>query len=328
MLPLSGSSENSTSNEPYIRAYDEYVYESRFNLSTGYNDRLEYHSLGVIAENLQEAKPHNLTLTLETEEKIEYVRLRYPSGDVQNYSQNGKHHISALFNGTNCELELRFIDTKTHPEPINLSVTPSDTILFSLDLQNHLRFGIWLNVSRPLHTAWLRVSSRSYSKPYIKKFTVNTELKTGMNYTWDDQMELKLQDVPIGDHYLQLEIVYEGSEGDFYVSTSTSEMNSFTIPTSFFLDEVEVFPEKILLFRYFTYSVQFLSGVVPWVYGYRDPAGYNLDYVSSSKLVLRIDKNSREQLEYFLLDSEIEKFEVKEIYVFGNPCYQIVLNLN
>ena len=323
-----GSLDRNPSNESYIRVCDEYVYDSHFNLTAGYDDRLNYHSLTVVADNLHEETLHNFTIVLETTEIIKYIKL-YPSGYVQESSKGGKQYISALFNGTNCELELRFTGTTMDPDPINLSITPSDTTVFSTDTQNRLTFGVWLNVSRYLPTVWLTIGSYgTYPRPDIQQFTVRTKLTTGTNYTSGDRVNLELLDVLAGNHYLEFEISYEGFEGEFHVSISASDMDNFTIPATFFLEGAEIFPERILLFRYFTYSVQFLRGVVPWVYGYRDPQYYSLGYISSSEFMLSVDENSRERIEYLLLDSEIEKIEVEEIDVYGNPSYQIIVNLN
>jgi len=323
-----GSLGSSSPNNPYIRVIDEYVYNSYFNLTTKYDEKLHYHSLTVVAENLHEETPHNFTMILETTEIIKSIDLYHPSGHVENSSKNGKQYINAFLNGTNFTLELRFTGTTMNPDPMNLSIAPSDTNLFSTDTQNRLTFSVWLNVSRYLPSVWLRINPETYPSPNIQQFMVNTELTTGTNYTSGDSVNLELLDIPVGNHFIEFEISYEGFEGDFHVSISASDVNNFTIPTAFFLDGMETFPEKTLLFRYFTYRVEFLRGVIPWVYGYHEPECYSLDYLSSKDFMLTVDTNSREVIEYLVLDSEIEEVRVEEMDVYGNSNYEIILRLN
>ena len=139
---------------------------------------------------------------------------------------------------------------------------------------------------------------------------------------------MELIDVPVGNHHLQFEVTYEGDEGNFYISVSASEEGKLFLPTRLYLDGSEVAVEKKLISRYSSYVVEFLKGSLPWIHGYREPEYYNLNYVSPKKFLLRVDKNSRELIEYLLLDTEIEGVSVEETYIYGNPTFQIVLELS
>jgi len=148
-IPILSCPKNSSPlGRPNIRVIDEYFYVCHFNLS-GFAEELRSHFLTVIGEDFYEKDLHNLTAIIDTDGSINNIIVS-PSCQLLNRSLNHEYCINAIFNGTSLNLEIRFNPNKAYPDPINLSIEPSDTDFFSLDLQKKLRFGMWLNVSKLL----------------------------------------------------------------------------------------------------------------------------------------------------------------------------------
>jgi len=95
-----------------------------------------------------------------------------------------------------------------------------------------------------------------------------------------------------------------------------------------YLDDAKIGYQNDLSFRYQTQSVEYIQGIVPWVYGYREIEYYILNFTSTSDLELRLDQLRRERIEFLIIDSEITDFFSEEMYLYGNPCYRLRFDLS
>jgi len=320
-LPLPAKCQ-ANGNESVIRIYDEFHYESHYNLTTGYLEKPNLHSLLLDADGLSEGT-HNLTTLLHTKEAIRSIDAYYVNGDIQNRSDSEKNYVTAIFDGTGCEFYLFFTQVDSFNDPLNLLIVPSDTDLFSLDNDGRLILGTWLNASRQVNSVSVGISSTTYPSPNIEEFTVKTDLDVDQK----SRDSVHFKNVPQGSHYLEFEVVYNGLKGNFHLSAYASEISCSSFPIDCYLDGMATPFTKNLVSQYSTRSVDFLNSVVPWVFGYSDPEYYTLNYTSPDVLALRIDAMSREKIEFFLLDSEINDLSIEPAEVYGNPCYQINLRL-
>lgn len=311
-------------NESVIRIYDEFHYESNYNLTTGYFEKPNLHSLLLDADGLSEGM-HNLTIILHTKETIRSIDAYYVNGEIQNKSDSEKNYVTAIFNGTGCEFYLLFSEADWPNDPLNLLIVPSDTNIFSLGNDGRLNFGAWLNASRQIDSLSVTVSSTTYPSPNIEEFAVKTDLDVDREFKARDSAYFT--NVTSGSHYLESEVVYNGLKGNFHLSAYAREINNSRFPTDCYLDGIERPFTKNLVSQYSTRSVDFLNHVVPWVFGYTDPECYTLNYTSPEMAALRIDEVSREKIEFFLLDSKIEDISIEPAEVYGNPCYQINLRM-
>jgi transglutaminase-like putative cysteine protease len=311
-------------NEPLIRIYDEFSYETHYNLTTGYIEKPNSHKLLLDADGLSEGT-HNLTIVLHTKEAIRSIDAYYVNGEIQNQSDSEKNYVTAIFNGTGCEFYLFLTEVDSLNDPLDFLIVPSDTDLFSLENDGRLIFDAWLNASRKISSVSVKISSTTRPSPEIEEFVVKADLDVDQRFRSRDAVYFT--NVSSGSHYLEFEVVYNGLRGNFHLSADAREIDYFSCPIDCYLDGMVTPFTKNSVSQYSTHSVDFLNSVVPGVFGYTDPEYFTLNYTAPDTLALRIDAMSREKIEFFLLDSEIEDISIEPAEVYGNPCYQMNFKL-
>lgn len=312
--------------EPRISIYEDYSYQCFYNLTTGYVETLRHHRIMLQAQDLISDESHNLTLVTEGV-KISGIDLYSEgAGSYENVSVEGKESVTALFNGSWCELLVRFDNSENSADPLNMLVVPYDSDVFSLDSDGNLFFGLWLNTSSCLDDVYIGIRSISMDSPSITKFTVNTNLNYEILSSIRDP-QLRLLNVSKGDHFLQFKVQYNGLKGDFNVDARVTQKDTYTVQTACFLDGQIIFPSRFLNFDYSTGELAFLQSVMPWVYAYDDPESYCLNFTAPRKFILRIDRTSREQVDFLLINSQIKNVSIELSSYYDDPCYQIALEL-
>jgi len=274
------------------------------------------------ADNLVYGESHNMTLIVN-DVNISAISLHNDGlGSYENGSVEDKEYVTALFNGSWCDLFVWFEDYGNSPNPLDILTVPYDTNVFSLNGDGILFFGIWLNASTPLTEVYLEIHSTSTDSPLATSFALTSDLNyTIISYRRNPAVELS--HVPIGNHFLQFEVQYNGLKGDFDLNIKTTPEDIQKVETICFLDDLNVSPSQFLNFDYSTEKITFIQSVFPWLYAYSDPQSYCLNFTAPRKFTLRIDQNSREQVDFILIDSQIEDVSITRSEYYDNPCYEI-----
>jgi hypothetical protein len=280
----------------------------------------------LVAEELAPEIPHNLTLITD-KTNIRAINL-YGEGEshYENTSIAGKEYITALFNGSRCDLFVWFGQADNCANPFDLFVVPYDTKVFSSDTNGNLFFDVWLNTSYYLENILLEIRSTSWDSPFIAGFTVSTDLSYNI-LSYRRSAEIELIAVPKGDHLIRFKIQVNSLNGDFVVSGRATQKDANTVQTDCFLDGQNVLSSQFLTFDYSTVDFTFIQSVAPWLYAYSEAESYCLNYTAPRKCVLRIDLNSREQIDFLIINSPIKDISIIEYEYYDNPCYEINLEL-
>lgn len=312
--------------QPRISIYEEYSYQCSYNLTTGYSEELQFHRLMLVAEELAPEIPHNLTLITD-KTNVRAINL-YGEGEghCENTSIAGKEYITALFNGSRCDLFVWFDEAENCANPFDLLVVPYDTNVFSSDTNGNLFFDVWLNTSCCLGNIFLEIRSASWDSPLIANFTLSTDLSYNI-LSYRRYAEIELIDVPKGDHLIRFRVQVNSLNGDFIVNGRATQKDANTVQTDCILDGQNVFPSRFLTFDYSTTDFTFIQSVSPWLYAYSEAESYCLNYTAPRKCVLRIDLDSREQIDFLIINSPIKNISIVECEYYDSPCYEIDLEL-
>jgi len=264
---------------------------------------------------ISDSGSHNFTIAFNAPEELRIVT---PSEDTTNRTVDGGSVVTRFFTGTGTSLILGFKTAKPYLDPLNFSLIPSDTDLYSIDEEGRLFFSILVNATEPIDEFEIRSDS-------IRRInSVNSNLDAKV--VWGGVVQVR--NTPVGRHRLDLDVQLEAYQNSFSVDLIISK-NEATYPIKCLLDGKEVSPDYLgTSITYESKRIEYLVGIVPWVYGYENPRTYLLSFNSTNRsFVLQVDTNSREKIDFLDVSSDLRGIEVKETTPYDNPCYELTFQL-
>jgi len=298
----------------------------RLQSNTEYLEKLQFHRIMLAAEDLVPEKSHNITLVTDNV-NIGAINLYCEGvGDYENVSVEGKEYMTALFNGSRCDLFVWFKKAENSTNAFDMLVVPYDINVLSSDTDGNVFFNIWLNTSCCLSNVFVEIRSTSMDSSLIANFTLSTDLSYNI-LSYRRSAEIELTDVPKGDHLIRFKVQVNSLNGAFLVNGRVTQKDMHTVQTVCFLDGQNVSASQFLTFDYSTAELTFIQSVNPWSYAYSETESYCLNYTAPKKCILRIDLNSREQIDFLIINSPIKSVSIVGCEYYDNPCYEIDLEL-
>lgn len=316
MLLVSSSNvlKSNSSNNPRLEIYDRLEYSCNWDSYGNYWEECQHFTMFDIF-NIDDPSLHNFTIVYDSPEELRIIN---PKENTLNYTIDGKSVVTKLFSGTDAHLTLGFKTTSPFLDPLNLSFIPSDTSSYSIDKDGGLFFSLLINASEP-------ITNFQITSHQIKQINfINSDLDTELRYG-----RILVSNTTVGSHRLDLGVQLDLYEEKFNINLIIYK-NEATYPIKCFLDGKEICPSNVWTsITYKSKTISYLVGVVPWVYGYWTPNYYTINNtINRREYKLRIDINSREQINFLLFNSTIINFSVEEAEFYSNPYYHLNLHFS
>lgn len=305
-----------------ILVEDEHSYGISFDIERRkYVENQTAHRVHVVALDLVNEE-HNLTLGLETEEKI----LSFYPSEAKNYTIGNSKYVSFLFKGTQVDNLVFLEKEECYPDPLDVEINPSDLNLLPAGEDNSVDFELILNVSEQLERVDIDIGS------VYDRNIMDYKLQTSLNLTYEDfwrgKLSLIFSNVSVGCHLIRLKVQLAGIEGDFPINIEGYQSQRTTFPVRVILDGKEINFDKRVIYNKNIDSVSYLVAREPQLYGYSSAQTYNLTFLSDENLRFRVDPLSRERLEFLIIQGQIENFTVAKCDVQGYDAYFFDVKLN
>jgi len=303
---------------PRVDVYEEFDCTCYYTITGGYQER-DSHGISVIASNLQETIQHNLTVVVQTKEKLRNTGPEWAK--PQNHSLDGGYLISAAFKAPEIHLYISLTGcNESYPDPFDLLILPEGAPLLPIETNGRLTLDVSLTSHEAISNADISVVSPSFSA--IRECLAISDLEIerqqgGTDFTW------RIPSIPAGNHRVRFETTYNALTGDVGVKLSCQMPEKTTLPVFCYLDEKQVDFSKKILLNYRTSAIEFARAVVPWIYGYTTFSRYLFSFTSPQEFSLRIDAGGREKIDSILLSSNVKDIRVAETEAYDNACYNI-----
>jgi len=301
-----------------VDVYEEFDYTCYYSITGGYRER-DSHGIYAIARNMQETVQHNLTVVVQTEEKLGETGPRW----AKNLSLDGGYVISATFQEREFMLYFSLAGcNESCADPIDLSILPEGVSFLPIEANGRCAFNVSLTCSEAIADAYISVRPASYPGPAIRECLVSSDLEIKREQGWGD-FTWRIPSVTPGNHVLRFETTFDNLTGNVRVGLFCQIPEKMTLPVFCYLDGKQVDFSKKILLNYYTSAIEFAQAVVPWVYGYTSFSSYLVSFTSPQDFSLRIDASGREKIDSILLSSNVKDLRVTEMEVYDSACYNI-----
>jgi hypothetical protein len=305
-----------------VSIWEEYCYQTSFDAdSRQYIQNQTSHKIEISGHELVD-REHNLTLAMKTNESI----LSSVPLSIVNYNESDNNYAIILFNGTEFDYVLFLENTRSYPSALNVTITPSDTVLLSADENHFLNIDMLLEASEPLDSLYVQIGSR-YSTDIID-YAINSDLNLTGRGLYAGAIEMCFQNIAVGSHKIQTRTSVSNLEGSFPIRFDCHQRRNTTFPIVVLLDgeEIEV-NQGVRYYVDFT-QIDYLCADIPWVYGLSNPRTYNVTFLSDRTLRIRVDPFSREKIEFLLVQKDVLDFTVEDCVIENCKAYMFNVNLS
>lgn len=302
-----------------VEIYDEYIYTCSRDLNVIYTEEVRHRLLLDVFE--ASSGSHNITLALETDEELIYI---HPSGpETRNHTVNDVVIIQADFEGANFFLNVGLNCSQSPiPDPFDIEILPSGLNTLPVDADGHLEFAFALNASEFVKRADLSIESPHNAENNIRSFSIDTSLNITNTRTYGGNLDLEISDIPKGNHTMQFRVRFAEVKGQIQLRLRVRKGSETYRPIRCFIDEEEIQCHKQINISYENPAKSFIRAGENWIYGYNDYSYYTIDFATIGRtLPLRIDRLSREIIDFIRIESEITQISVKETVIHDNPCF-------
>ena len=305
-----------------VDVYEEFDYTCYYSITGGYRER-DSHGIYAVARNMQETVQHNLTVVVQTREKLRNTGPEWAK--PENRSLDGGYSISAAFQAPEFQLYISLTGcNESYPDPFDLLILPEGLSLLPIETNGRLVLDVSLTSNEAINNADISVGPASYPAPVVRECLASSDLKIEReqgrgDFTW------RIPSMPAGNHHVRFESTYNALTGDVVVKVFCQIAEKTTLPVFCYLDGKQVDFSKKILLNYRTSAIEFAQAVVPWIYGYTSFSSYLFSFKSPQNFPLRIDAGGREKIDSIILSSDVKDVRVVETEAYNNACYNITL---
>jgi len=312
---------NAQETQPKCFIRDMFSFESVYNLTTGFVKSLRYHIVEVELSDLN-ATTHNVTAVLTTNERLRFVDSLYPvMAPPTSPCRDGKITVTAMTSCQLCLLRIGLNETQKCVDPIDLLSLPYGQETHMLDKDSHLRLTFWFNTSEELGTCTFFFLPQNEAK--IKHLDVYTDLQSDrIDYSYSGGASFSLNNITIGNRQITIDAVMSVAFGALNLEVTTRK-SGLSIPIDCYLDGDRVVSKDIVSMSYPLDNIEFSMMEKPFYY-YSGTSSYSLNFTAPKDFILRLDADSREEIDYLILDPLPENFSVIQTSFLDEPCYQFI----
>jgi hypothetical protein len=307
---------------------DEFSYYSTCNLRSEYEKTLEGHVVDIEFSDVGTGN-HEITIVLSTKEKLIFIRPLCGIGDTPtNSSQAGKIFITAKSNGDYIWLQLGLSNTESPFDPISVATLPIGQSEHPLNSQGQLSFELLINNSEPIDSCGFAFSPLTYGDASIENLRlVSTDLQFGgIDYSGYGAY-CSLENVSKGNGQIKFDASVNSLSGTVNIKVTGAQKRLWT-PVECYLDGNSVNASDYTQAEYSTGNYMFHLQQDPTYY-YGDEAQYCLNFTTPQTFQLRIDAESREEIDYLVFNALPNGFSVSQGDFLGDePCYIFTFDMN
>ena len=319
------SQVHSVTESVRVEIFDEYIYTCSRNLDMIYTEEVRHKLLVDVFD--APSGSHNITLALETDEELIYI---HPSGlETRNRTVDDAVVIQTNFQGNNLFLNVGLNCSQSSiPDPLDIGMLPRDLNTLPVDADGHLEFAIALNASEFIERADLSIESPYSADNDIRSFSIDTSLNITKTWTYGGDLDLEISNVPRGNHTIQFRIRFAEVKGQIELRLRVIRGGETHCPVRCFIDDEEIDCHEQINMFYETPETDFIRAGENWIFGYNDYSYYIINFTTIDReLLLRIDRFSREAIDFIRIESKITDISVKETMIYDNPCYSLRFGL-
>jgi hypothetical protein len=301
----------------YVR--DMFSYECTYDLIAGFSKELKYHIVEMEFSNLP-SEAHNLTAILKTREEIRFFQvLGSFESPPTNSCKNGEIKVMAIVNGEWCELRLGLNKTQTFIDPVSVLGLPCGQDMHILDKNGNIYIKFLLNASEFLKTCTFSLSPQGNTK--IEHMEVSTDLQVGViDYYYSGGAAFSISNISKGNYEVIINAKVTNVHGTLNMEV-TSTQDGLSIPIECYCDGNLVMTNEVIIASYALGDWKFSLMKEPFYY-YMNESSFCLNFTSPKDFFLRVDPDSREEIDYLLFDTLPENFSVIKTTFMDKPCYE------
>jgi len=309
---------NANESQPTCYIRDNFCYECIYDLKTGYSETFLYHIVEIEFNDLP-IGVHNITAVLTTEENLRFI---YPLGSIAspptNSCKNGEITVDVSVVDSWFELRIGLNGTQVFADPVNLLGLPYGQNVHILDKNGQLNLAFWFNTSDFLKSC--RFSFSPQGNVEIERLDMYTDLQMDDMWHYSREVTCWFSNISRGNRQMVAKTWVNSMSGTLDLEVTATQDNP-SIPIGCYFDSNLVIANDVSVATYFLRNLRFSLMEEPF-YFYTDESEYCLNFTAPEEFVLRVDANSREEIDYLIFDADIQSFSVAQATFLGEPCYQ------